>query len=136
MARFQGDRANLSVTQVDSRDPARRGRTFSYTVTVRNQGPQAARGVTLEDILPANTDFQGATASQGNCSSATPGRLTCDLGTLQSGERARVVVRVTPRRRGTIRNRVRVESDTFDGSAADNADSESTSVTGSPGLTG
>ena len=41
--------ADLSVTKTDSPDPVRSGGNLTYTITVTNNGPDAATGVTMTD---------------------------------------------------------------------------------------
>src|SRR5439155_15272399 len=58
--------ADLSVTQSDSPDPAAARGQLTYTVTVRNDGPAGATGVTLVDSLP-DAAFVSATPTKGSC---------------------------------------------------------------------
>ncbi len=64
--------ADLAVSQTDAPDPARVGQALTYTITVRNNGPKAATGVTLTDTLPKNAGFGAPPrtdeANPGNCS--------------------------------------------------------------------
>jgi len=55
------------------------GQNISYTVTVRNNGPSTATGVTVSDPTPANLTF---VSNSGACTSAYP----CSLGTLAAGQ--------------------------------------------------
>ena len=58
------------------------GQNISFTITVTNNGPVAATGVSVSDTIPANTQFVSATPSQGTCSGTTT--VTCTLGTINS----------------------------------------------------
>ncbi len=49
--------ADLVVLKSDSPDPVAVGGDITYSLTVRNDGPQAAASVTLSDVIPANTTF-------------------------------------------------------------------------------
>ena len=60
--------ADLSVELNDSPDPVAEGGLLTYTVTVSNDGPDEALGVTLIDNLPALLDFGSAVPSQGRSS--------------------------------------------------------------------
>ncbi|WP_327304146.1 hypothetical protein OG730_11445 [Streptomyces sp. NBC_01298] len=66
--------AGLSLVKaVEARSPVAPGETFTYTVTVRNDGPSVARKVTVADPLPAALAF---VSSAGGCTAA--GRdVTC-----------------------------------------------------------
>ena len=43
------------------------GQPLTYTLSIQNNGPANASGVTLTDELPAGMSFNSATPSQGNC---------------------------------------------------------------------
>jgi uncharacterized repeat protein (TIGR01451 family) len=58
-------RADLAVTKTDAPDPVGVGTSLTYTITVRNNGPSSAAGVTLTDQIPANTTFVSLTAPAG-----------------------------------------------------------------------
>ena len=64
-----------------------------YTITVKDNGPSVAKGVTLMDTLPAGVTFVSATPSQGTCSFVAP-TVTCNL--LQLNATAQVNLVVTP----------------------------------------
>ena len=53
--------ADLTVVIDDGTDSAPVGRDLTYTITVTNNGPDAARGVILTHTLPANVDFRSLT---------------------------------------------------------------------------
>jgi len=87
---------NLTITKTDDPDPVTVGNNLTYTITVTNQGPGGATGVTTADQLPASVTFVSASSTQGTCSQAS-GVVSCNLGTLASGASATitVVVRTT-----------------------------------------
>ncbi|MBC3538939.1 T9SS type A sorting domain-containing protein [Rufibacter sediminis] len=57
--------ADLQVTNTPAGGPYHNGRSTGFTVTVKNNSTDAATGVKIEDILPANLHFEQATASVG-----------------------------------------------------------------------
>src|SRR5205823_9167082 len=59
------------------------GETATFTITVTNDGPGTAFGVTAHDTLPSGTWTLGG-ANAGDCS-ITAGVLNCSFGTLTSG---------------------------------------------------
>src|SRR5262249_7594543 len=69
--------ADLSVTK-DGPDRAVAGSNLVFTVTVRNQGPSVATGVTLSDPTPPGLIF---VSNGGDCTTAFP----CALGNLAPG---------------------------------------------------
>lgn len=92
--------ADLRVTKNDAPDPVfSRGQDLTYTVTVQNNGPSDATGVTLTDTLPiAAVTFRSATPSNGG-TCGTPdgdGELQCDLGNLAVDGNTTVTIVVTP----------------------------------------
>jgi uncharacterized repeat protein (TIGR01451 family) len=126
------DPADLVLTKSDSPDPVREGRVLTYTITVENQGPDAATNVTVTDVLPTGqkgVDFVSATP---NSCQKTGHTVTCDLGTLANGETATVTIKVRPRSAGQLSNTASVSSSTPDSVSANNSDTETTTVTQAP----
>ena len=82
--------ADVSLTKTDLVDPVVAGQNITYTVSVTNNGPNTAVGVTVSDTLPAGTGFVSATPSVGTCSSSSP--ISCSLGDLVSGQNVTITV--------------------------------------------
>ncbi|MBA3869349.1 MAG: DUF11 domain-containing protein, partial [Anaerolineae bacterium] len=57
--------ADLSLTETVSTSTPAEGNTFSYTLTLKNSGPNAAPNVTVLDQLPSQVTFVSAYGSQG-----------------------------------------------------------------------
>ena len=71
--------ANLSITKTkDDLFPAAPGDNIAYTITVTNNGPDAALDVTVTD-LTLDLDY---VSNSGNCTGGFP----CNLGTLTNGQ--------------------------------------------------
>ena len=66
-----GVEADLRLTQVVSSTSPNVGESVTFTVTVTNDGPTTATGVSVFDLLPAGLTLQSATASQGSYASGT-----------------------------------------------------------------
>lgn len=60
------------------------GGDVTYTLTVANDGPSPATGVTVTDPLPAGLRFQSAIAGQGSCTTSG-GVVSCAVGSLAPG---------------------------------------------------
>jgi uncharacterized repeat protein (TIGR01451 family) len=105
--------ADLAVTKTASPNPAIPGRTVAFTVTVVNNGPSPATGVTLVDRFSPNLFFISATSTQGTCTRSGV-TLTCLLGNLAVGATAIVTIVGTPRVRGALTNTAMVQGDQFD----------------------
>ncbi|HET7869231.1 MAG TPA: hypothetical protein VFM85_02800 [Actinomycetota bacterium] len=128
--------ANLLVLKSDSPDPVAAGGNITYTLTVRNDGPQTATSVTLSDVIPANTTFVSVTPAAGwSCPPLAvggTGTQTCTIATLAplSSAAFTLVVKVnsvTPS--GTvIRNSATVSSSTTDPNSANNTATTTTVV--------
>jgi len=68
--------ANLSIVKSDGSPVYVPGTTATYTITVGNDGPDAARGVTVSDTLPKGATLDAAwscTATGGSCDSGSGG---------------------------------------------------------------
>src|SRR4029079_18689823 len=73
--------ADLSIAASDTPDPVNAGGDLTYTVTVTNNGPDPAAGLTVTDTLPGGVSFVSAsgTGCAGNQSSGT---VTCTRASL------------------------------------------------------
>jgi uncharacterized repeat protein (TIGR01451 family) len=69
-----------------------KGGQITYSIQVRNNGPERAGGVVLSDSLPAGAKLISAATSQGACVAAPT--LSCNLGALRSGATASLTVRL------------------------------------------
>lgn len=112
--------ADLSITKTTPSTSAPAGSNLTYTITVTNNGPQAATAATVTDVIPANTTFVSANPSQGSCSGTTT--VTCNLGGLTNGGTATVtlVVHVTGPT-GTVVNTASVAGSPTDPIGSNNA---------------
>jgi uncharacterized repeat protein (TIGR01451 family) len=119
--------ADLALMQTDSPDPVVTGSNITYAVTVTNQGPDTASGVTLTDVLPAGATFVTVAASQGTASQNS-GVVTALLGNLAAGASALVNITVSPTMSGTLSNSAAVTSSALDPNPNDNTSSELTRV--------
>ena len=128
--------ADLALSKSDSVDPVSISTTFDYALTVTNDGPDDATNVTLVDTLPADVEWQSATASQGSCGhSGEPlgGTVTCTLGTILNGANATIDIGVlAPGTAGVINNSATVSADESDPDAGDNTATEDTTIVAPP----
>jgi uncharacterized repeat protein (TIGR01451 family) len=77
-----------------------KGGKITYSIQVRNNGPERAGGVVLSDLLPKRVTLLSAVTSQGACA-GTP-TVTCNLGALRSGTSASLTIKVKSRLRKVI----------------------------------
>ena len=125
-----GATADLAVDKTDGgaygQDPVTLGGEITYTITVTNNGPEAATGVELDDNLPSQLDFVSSTPSQGSCKGSN--NIQCELGTIANGGSATVTIRVRPKKAQQYVNTASVKSADTDPVAANDSDTETTTV--------
>ncbi|MDO9043062.1 MAG: SdrD B-like domain-containing protein, partial [Desulfocapsaceae bacterium] len=133
------DRADLVVDKItDDNDLAPTENSFTYTITVRNDGPQTAQAVDFRDTIPqyaaAGTGGRPATSlsatpSQGTCT-ITNALVQCNLGDIASGATITVPITVTrPMQDGTLTNTASAYSTlTGDPDRSNNTDSVAVTV--------
>ncbi|MEU8319494.1 DUF11 domain-containing protein [Nonomuraea sp. NPDC048881] len=120
--------ADLAVTVTDSADPVTPGTPVTYSVTVTNNGPRSATGVSAVTTLSGVARTIGsATPSQGSCAIAAP-TVTCPLGTLAAGASATIAITVTPTAVGTLTATTNVSGTEPDTDPANNSDAGNTTV--------
>lgn len=120
---------DLSVAKTDSPDPVAENEDLTYSITATNEtnavdGTDSATGVTVTDELPASVTF--VSASEG-CSE-TGGTVTCAIGALAEGSSDQVEIVVRATEPGMISNTATVDGDQTDPVAANDADTEETTV--------
>jgi choice-of-anchor B domain-containing protein len=119
--------ADLAVTVTDAPDPVVVGQNVTYTFTVRNQGNTWSSNTTLTNALPASMSYVSATPSQGACTGTTT--VVCNLGTLDNGDLATVVIVARADAPGTVTNTGVGSADETDTRLADNTATAQTTVT-------
>jgi uncharacterized repeat protein (TIGR01451 family) len=118
---------SLNLTKTGSPNPVKDGSTLTYTLTVHNNGPGTATGVTVTDPLPTGVTYSSASTSQGSCTQSA-GTVTCAVGTLTNGSTATITIKVVPSKTGTITNTASATANETGSSPADTA-SATTKVT-------
>jgi uncharacterized repeat protein (TIGR01451 family) len=123
--------ADLRVTHSTLPDPATVGLDLGYTITVVNDGPAAAAGARLSEILSGSANFVSATSSQGTCTVTfyfLEVHLGCAFDSLASGATATVTVVVNPGADGPLTSTASVSSNVSDPDGADNLAAASTTA--------
>ena len=121
-------RIDLAVTKTDLPDPASIGGRLTYTLTVRNNGPDTATGVVLDDPLPASATFVSIASSAGTCTGGTI--IHCALGTMRLNDSVTITVVVRPTTAGTLINTATVVGNEAETNTANNTATATTVVPG------
>jgi uncharacterized repeat protein (TIGR01451 family) len=121
--------ADVALSDVSSSSSVPAGGGFTYTLTATNNGPGAATNVDLADALPSGVTIQSVSASQGSC--ATTSGLSCNLGTINSGDSATVTVTAhaaSGASAGPVSDNASVAADQPDPDGSNNAVSEPVTI--------
>jgi uncharacterized repeat protein (TIGR01451 family) len=129
--------ADLSITKSGAPNPVVSGNRLTYTLTVTNNGPQDATGVTVTDALPGSLHFNSISSSQGTCTRSTAtnpkpkdGTVTCSVGNLANGAKASITIVVTATTPGTLTNTAKVNGNETDPDSTNNSATATTPVIG------
>jgi len=124
--------ADLALTMSDRPDPVLLGEDLTCTLAVTNNGPNAANGVMLTNVLPPGVGFISAVLGQGSCGRAG-NEVVCNLGSLAAGAGVSVALLMRPGQPGFITNSAVVASQTIDATPSNNASVQATRVLASSG---
>ncbi len=120
-----GASADLALTLAASTGTVATGGQVTYTVTVQNNGPQAATGVTVVDTLPSALALVSA---QSGCTSAGAA-VTCKFGTLASGASATADIAGVATSAGSFVNQATASSSVPDPVPSNNSRSATLTIT-------
>ncbi len=77
------------------------GQSMTYTISVTNNGPSAANGVTVTDTLPKNAGVSSASSSQGSCAPRPKDqKVVCSIGSMANLSKVTVTLVVKPTAKG------------------------------------
>lgn len=134
--------SDLSITKADSPDPVHAGANLTYTITVANNGPDAAATSSWSDTLPAGTTFVSLPNVAGwSCTTPSVGAtglVSCSNPTFAVGSSVfTLTVAVDPSvADGTVLSNTAavMSSGSTEGNPGDESDTETTTVTASADL--
>jgi len=113
------------MSQSADKSSVKQGDTLTYTITVKNLGPDSASNVVVNDRLSSGVTFVNAQANKGSFTAPPAGQtgtVIRSLGTVSNGEQDAAQIKVTVIIRGTtITNTATVSSDTSDPNPANNS---------------
>lgn len=123
-----GDSADLSVSITDSPDPVATGAALTYSIRVRNAGPDSATGAVLTDSIPSGVTYVSATPSAGDCDRSGR-KITCDFGTINASvDRTVTIKTAVTKKSGEMTNSASVSSEVTDPNSGNNLDTELTKI--------
>ena len=102
---------------------------ITYTVLVRNDGPNQAHDVVVTDASPGGVTFLAVTQPVNGTCTVTPALLSCSLGTLGPGVERSIVLTARVTQSGTYVNSATATGNGKDTNGANNTDDASTLVT-------
>ncbi|ADL59042.1 DUF11 domain-containing protein [Methanothermobacter marburgensis] len=117
--------ADLSIQKTVDRPVINNGETATFTVTVRNAGPDTPSNVVVTDLLPAGLSIISYTVTQGTFSEAT---RTWNVGSLPALFQATLTLFVRATQAGFQTNIVNVSSELPDPMPQDNVDAVTVDV--------
>ncbi len=118
-------KADIEITKAASKEEIKPGETFTYTITVKNNGPGAAETVKVRDELPSSLTFVEADPSVGTWN--TP---FWTIGTLESGVTKTLTLSVTAKSSaaGNIVNTATVSTTTLESNYQNNTSNKTVQV--------
>ncbi|HKQ75439.1 MAG TPA: S8 family serine peptidase [Blastocatellia bacterium] len=130
-------RADLEViSKIDAPDPVVTNNPLTYTITLRNNGPSVATGVTLNDPLPAGALFNNCSATGGGVCGGAGQNRTVTFASLSVGAGATVTFETTANCAlsdgSVISNTAIVAATTADPNPANNSASTTTVASNPP----
>jgi uncharacterized repeat protein (TIGR01451 family) len=128
--------ADLAITK-SAPNSVTSGNQLTYTLTVTNNGPLDATGVTVTDPLPKSVHFNSVASTKGTCVRSTTtmpapkaGTLTCTLGNLANGGKVTITIIVTATTPATLTNTANVSGTETDPDPSNNSATATTTVIG------
>jgi uncharacterized repeat protein (TIGR01451 family) len=120
---------DLSITKSASPTEITLGQgNITWTIVVKNYGPDTDTGVKVADPLPAGTTFVSVSTTQGTCTGGAI--INCALGTMAAGATVTITLVTTPTQAGTLVNNVTVVGDVPEVTTNNNSSSASAVVKG------
>lgn len=124
--------ADLVLANSGSPDLVTPGGELAYTITIANNGPDAAQSITVTDNLPSTVTFVNCAANKGGVCKGAGDKRTIFFASLDKGVSATITLHTTASNSltngATINNTVSVTSNTSDPRANNNSDNEITTV--------
>ncbi|MGF1471233.1 MAG: choice-of-anchor D domain-containing protein [Rubrobacteraceae bacterium] len=111
-------KANLSLEKRASKAPPTVGQKLTYTLKVRNNGPDRAANTKIVDSLPKGVKL---TSKSSGCNKQSQRKVVCNIGTLSDGQSVTKKLRVKVNRSGKLVNKARASSSVRDPNPKNNS---------------
>jgi uncharacterized repeat protein (TIGR01451 family) len=119
---------DLAIAKTATPSSSTLGNRVTWTLTITNNGPSGATGVTVADPIPAGMVYVSSTTTQGTCTGGV--LLRCQLGSMASGASVTITLVTTSSATGTITNTATVVGNEPETNTANNTATAQTQVTG------
>jgi uncharacterized repeat protein (TIGR01451 family) len=114
---------DLQITKTAAPASVTVGSQVTWTLTVKNNGPSNATGVTVADPIPAGFAFVSATSTQGTCTGGA--MLNCQIGAMANGATVTITLVTTATAAGSVLNTATVVGNESETNTANNTSSAS-----------
>src|SRR5215470_975759 len=128
--------ADLAISKTAAPDPVTAGSNLTYTITITNDGPDAAESVTVTDILPEATTFISCGATGGGVCSGAENNRAVTFASLAPGASATITfvvqVKCSVADGAIVSNTATVSTATFEPEQSNNTATTATTVSNPP----
>ncbi len=113
-ASINSQEADVSITKIADKKRVNVGENVTFTIIVKNNGPDTATGLFFLDKLPAGLQLNAAVADKGNIT-LLGNNVNWNLGNLTNGENAKLTINTTVISPNSLINIVRkIHEDQYD----------------------
>lgn len=121
--------ADVQITEPTPTSPVAIGNPINYTLTIKNNGPGIASGITVTDTLSSNVTFVSATGSGWSCSQAGNLVSCTEAGSVASGTTLpAITIATTAATAGTTPNTSNVSTTSTDPTSSNNNGSATVTI--------
>ncbi|HEX5929931.1 MAG TPA: PASTA domain-containing protein [Solirubrobacterales bacterium] len=106
------NQTDLSPSMTATAVGSKKAGTLTYSIQVKNNGPERASGVVLSNPLPAGATLVSVATSQGTCGGTAS--ISCSLGILRSGASASLTIKMSAKLGKKVTNTATVSSQAVD----------------------
>jgi uncharacterized repeat protein (TIGR01451 family) len=128
--------ADLAISKTAAPDPVTSGSNLTYTITITNNGPDAAESVTGADLLPEATTFISCDATGGGVCSGADNNRAVTFASLAPGASATITLVVNVKcslgNGRIVSNTATVSTATFEPEQSNNTATTTTTVSNPP----